>query len=973
MRPTDEKSIVSRLMDVRRPVYRNISHSTLDKTSPLHAHYVLNTLTEEMLRQSQEDAFTVAFYYNEKFDVLDYLRFLKKREIGNVAYNVMKKYLRGCSIEAIDGITTGRHSPFKRACLAVLRGELYRINEYEVSEQLCASELGEYFALGAISIHDQYVENFENVLSLCIKNNRRIINLLDYGNQKVRDALAVDLEHAYDHLLETGLIKHVIGSLDFDNILVARVAGIVNKCGMHELLASIKGIRNFRRLLDVAIAVGENREAFMCLKDIVLDRISERDEARDGEAMSGFVCMVLYYNIQYTSTDWYVCQIMDGIVATKTCSQYIEEIMKGAGFQDMARLFVEYARAMKAGPPAVEDVLCLPERFFLASLDAIGSETAVLLKRFHTNLLHARIKDAVAKAINRSVLVKYLISRNIWYDTDMEDYVPVMSAKYRLMYAAHNLEWASRNIALLREHGIPRSLYSQLKKSAFSGCLAGLEDSIVESSHSEMPANSHPDASEEHCHSEETATESHGITKFAFNASGKKLKLSEEAAAADGPCDGINMRLERIFECLKGNDSSCQEILGSVASDDEYTYIISSLFTWVEESKCLQGLGALLAGTAAGRCLSYGDFKALIAGVARKYDGHSVLRSMVAGVKIGDIKDIIKDYPEQSDAVAEGIAMRIGHSDFSTDLICAKNDLENSQNIISSKNTIAVSHEKDTGAVHELVRELVSSGSNAEAMAGIKAFAFLERPVFTVDHMLASTDDRVLAEVVKHIEHGKHNGAILGIVFTRGVLDELAAELIKLLDVSLISQADLNRIYFLFYVAPVNFIVHGIYKAGFALNDAMATELIVAMETIYDEALFEMLAGFLRGHALAAASHTAMCLRLETKNHLFRRWVLRSMDPAAVTHPFFVKICWVVANEDDLGIVRLGIELLLKHGDGNGIRNMILGWARNRKLERLTRRFYPLCMADRGFYTRLLARCGDGEEVAMLKDVYGLN
>ncbi|KAI5172469.1 hypothetical protein PAEPH01_1745 [Pancytospora epiphaga] len=161
------KKEMEKIQRIRRPLYKVVTLDNLDRSTSIHTHYVEGTLSLRELVESGCDEFTIAFYYNELFDIIDYLRYLRNEEVTNVSYNIMKLYLKNCTLEEVHEITAPVSCEIGSKCLAALRGEMYRINRVEFTAD---SPIDEYTILGIITLHDNIMSNFEVVLESFVPN-----------------------------------------------------------------------------------------------------------------------------------------------------------------------------------------------------------------------------------------------------------------------------------------------------------------------------------------------------------------------------------------------------------------------------------------------------------------------------------------------------------------------------------------------------------------------------------------------------------------------------------------------------------------------------------------------------------------------------------------------------------------------------------------------------------------------------------
>ncbi|KAI4291887.1 hypothetical protein PAPHI01_1161 [Pancytospora philotis] len=1002
------------LLELRRPLFKRIAQKDLDKSSQLYMHYRNNTVTQELLLDSSEDAFTVAFYYSSAFDIMDYLRHLRRSDITNVAYNVMKEYLKDASAAAICEITAPVQSDLGSQLLAILRGELFRISGIPLD----LASADEYTVFGYVTMYDILAQSFEEVFGAYAKINPRIIALLDINEPRVQAACAGSIAHVFEYLLETGTIYRIVPALDFKLIDGDCVVRLLSE-------ASLKHVENASRVAMAAqiidkLAVEADfvhfvstatralctpasfTKLFEPLSASVRSHLKRTEHALSAdcvEALAALSYVIMHHTKMFTTAAHFAsaavaehirCDIAAGLEKFS-----IDALMKAlagpeSSFITDARLYVIYNAFLDTHTPSIAEVLGLPDTFFMLSLARIDTAEARLLREFHINLAHDRIKQRVASSISKDLLAAYLIKRNIWFPMDMQPYAAQMTDRYKLLYAQYNLEWAVANIDEIRRIGITKHIWTVISLSAHKDILNEADRRAVDL---QVIGTEHGKRALEDETSEEHERRVKAMKGVLFRWKEEDAPENGATAADDAVVindiaykPGINTNVSQIYDTLRSEQNDFSECFSKIASDAEYLYTFKSIYEWVQDSRHVAKLGLLLKATAPFYALRYGDFSEMVAAMVAKAADHSILAHVVCSVSSEDVLRIIADYPDRSDEIAAGIGLMHGKYANPERLECGLPHLLDALKDRLARNG-AEAAEASLLAATQLVGGLVTSTANSEVLVGVKAARFLDGHGFDIAGLLGTSDDAILGYVAQQIEKGQHNAEILRIIFSRGVLDGITATLIAKLDTASVSSANMNRIYSMFYIAPLSYIEYKIYEHGFTLNDNMVTELVAALSSLYESELFGRVAQILGSYRFTQPCYHAIIQRLDTRNALFKVWAVEALgDMKAISLPYFVQYCRFIANEDDLSIVGQALRVLLRifryepsalqentaSSETRPLRSCILKWAENKKLIQLVRRVYPLCMENPQRCMTLVRNCPSSEESAMLREVYQL-
>lgn len=471
-------------LDVRKPLFKAVSHETIDKSSQLYSMYLRKELTPQLVCESGENPFVAAFIYNELYDIKEYLLHVRDMEITNQTYNIIKHYLRRQDkVFIMEYFNSPSHS--NRHILRVLKGEIYRICKYDPD---CFDE---YFFAGHVSIGDVLLPCFENVFSAFVARNPRIIDMLDVSSQRVRRAALACIGSIVDYLDDSNLLEPFLEELNFDVLSVDQIVRILSnksleKTRVPSLMAKVE---NVIKLFDVIQKGGP--EIYLCSRGLAMERISCSDVPI--ECITNYFYLMLFYDPGAFDSDM-VRSYSKGYehlepfkILLKTPGVDIDKArlydrIRDACFETDApgtiELFARFLYLLSFQVPDLEDILNFPEKFFSYGLGSIGTPDARNLKIFNDNMLNERLRRHVSANIDRGIFIKYLITRHKLFDIELDGYEDMMDERYKLMYAHHNLRWASKNIEILDKIGITDRLYRSLSNSPFKDCLTRAVNTI---------------------------------------------------------------------------------------------------------------------------------------------------------------------------------------------------------------------------------------------------------------------------------------------------------------------------------------------------------------------------------------------------------------------------------------------------------------------------------------------------------------
>ncbi|KAM0681453.1 hypothetical protein GINT2_000655 [Glugoides intestinalis] len=390
--------------------------------------------------------------------------------------------------------------------------------------------------------------------------------------------------------------------------------------------------------------------------------------------------------------------------------------------------------------------------------------------------------------------------------------------------------------------------------------------------------------------------------------------------------------LQAIFDEMKLQTPKFTQLIAQIKNSSEYIYILKLLFKWTSKNKLFVHFATFFEESIIHFHVSYNTIKDIISAVFKKFKKQDLIKALSQVVQEDEIQGFIDDFPYLQ-VIVDGIAKRADYCN--------------------------------------IIQTLLSSLSSKHVIVGTKLFSTLKTPCFNINHLINFPCDDVAFEAVKQLPENseEYTEALLQILFSRGKTDEFAAEICKKLKKDLIAAENMQRIYSLFYLNPLNFVKYEIYEHGFPLDEHISTDLIKCLCTVFSEETFSKVTGILKSFEFTQTCYEQMVISLENSNYLFKCWVFSNIDTKNISLPFFIKVCWFVSNEDNLQIVEKALNAL-KNGK---VYDLIDSWAKIKKLERLTRRVYPLKHTDRGYYKQIFERIINEEEKDMLNRVYNLS
>lgn len=613
-------------------------------------------------------------------------------------------------------------------------------------------------------------------------------------------------------------------------------------------------------------------------------------------------------------------------------------------------------------------ILDFPEKFFSYALKYDTAEDAKNLKLFNDNLLNDRLKLQLYQKIPRDLFCKYLIKRYKLFSTDLEEYEYLMDAKYKIMYGCFNLKWAAKHIQELDQIGLSDKLYRLLKNSEFKNCLESVKNipknSVFVESEIENIKKIKVSCESDICAETFAPYELKSLKKDKIVEDVIKDDMVDSSNGSYSEDDGkihsedieisdnldneylteplssdhknIHIICQKVYDSFKSDIADVSSLIFQVESSCDYEYLLNTIYNWSSQNRHFIDFQNLFIMYSSHFSISYSVCRMALLSTYKKFRSPDLIVAIAKSIKVTDIFDLIEDFKEMK--------------------------------LISDGYNILVQKYSRDNKMHEIINRMVFSDEVSQVYIGSRAYKLLISPTFDLNHLVKYKLDDIVCEAVRQLEDKKHNDLLIPVLFSRGLTDELSALICQKIDISQLNEKNLQRLYSLFYLNPLNYVKYEIYKHGFSLDDHIVLDLIKALENVYSPDLFDQIVKILKSYEFKQEAYDQIVSMLDTSNHSFKSWALQNISTENINLPFFVKFCLFVSNEDDLDLVRSAIKVL-KEGKSYDI---IDKWAQSKKFERLTRRIYPLRMTDKNFYMNLLNRCNDIDEIDMLKQAYNL-
>lgn len=943
---------------------KKISFDSLDKTSELMTLFKKNQLTKEKLLNSPENLFVIAFFYDNLFDIVDYLKYLISQPITNQSYNVIKTYARKLSHSSVCKLFDS--SPIQ----AVLKGEIYRICKMEIDD------FSPFFIYGFCTSGNILLPNFEETFEKCIEKSLDLLLLLDFSEERVYRTVIKNINSCFDYLISRNIFDKVICHIDFSKLIdidendnlkkYDRICRIF-KCSnlIDTAVQKLKELSS-NEIIEIAVIISEERMVYSKIKELVLEHIKDLKSLEHPKTILQFLFIVLYYdfstfdrtyiseictNFGCSNNDEYKLLLNDQSYQIK--GDLLEKIKNCHSFTELTKLFAEFMILAKQGNLTLGQILDLPEKFFSFALNLINSESAKNLKIFNDNLLNERLKESVYKKIDQKDFAFYLIKRYKTFPVDLTGYEYLMDGKYKQMYGLLNLKWASDHIDELK-YNLTDRLYRALKNSHYSECLSNIQYSENISIKFCSPSNKVLEflESENTRHgkkfktvdiafdnnsdsSESTVIENNTTESDKDNHDAIEVEeYSSEESVNMTLLNNSNQIIQAIYDQFKSEDSNFGILIKDFKDSKDFEYALDILFGFTSKNKKIEKFYKFFIDSIVHFTIEYGKHKEMIRFLFEKFRDFVIFENCAFSIQFSDLKSFICDFP-YTEPIYKGLGKRIEACEDQNDYTL-------------------------------LVKDLVFSNSIPSIIIGSKLFSLFKSPGFNLNHLLSFKRDEVVYEAIKQLNSSNYNNELVPILLNRGLTDEMSALICQKLDHSQLSEKNLQRIYSLFYLNPLNFIKFEIYKFGFSLDEHIVLDLIKSISTSYSESIFEKVSPILARFEFTQSCYDQMISSLDTSNSLFKDWVFENLRTENISLPFFVKLCWYVCNEDDIAYVEKAIRVL-KNGR---IFDIIEKWAKIKKFERLIRRVYPLRLIDREFYFRIFDNCTDENEKRILRSIY---
>ncbi|ORD99471.1 hypothetical protein A0H76_800 [Hepatospora eriocheir] len=441
----------------------------------------------------------------------------------------------------------------------------------------------------------------------------------------------------------------------------------------------------------------------------------------------------------------------------------------------------------------------------------------------------------------------------------------------------------------------------------------------------------------------------------------------------------VNPYFDKIADFLSINEINSAIELIKTLDSNEYHQLIKDLFMFYKNTKNLIKLTVFIKKTITEYEIDYQNIKHVI-----KECYYNDMDSKLIEIVIRTtFLQAIKDTPEFSIEIFKEIFEII--DEYNT---------QNSSDLITGLRNI-------TGNLYvEFVKYLCFGNINKEYKKSIKNFykgnlkhlvyigtsLYKSNFNFELSELIYSNvNDRILNNILNEFTcelYKKHTNQLLKIVIKRVNLDDLNALVLKNIDISQVSENNLRKIFRMFYFNPLNFVKYKLFKHGFDMDEDIALELIKSMTDLYDEELFKEASKLVKPWTFKEKITELFIEEIikDDTTYLFKRFALEYLLLDGVQLQMFVKFCLYIANEDDLTLLKFGLNILLNLRLKKNYASyfyLIDQWKMNKNLSSLIRRIYPLAnhildnkKKSKEEWFKLLEEEKDQEEKTCLIEIY---
>lgn len=970
---------IEQIKQIRKPTFKSISFENMDTNNEMYIAFKKNNLTRNDLLNSAENNFLVAFFYNELFDIKEYLKYLSETTITQQSYNVIKLYLKNIGNKNnTDFINSFFENSQNNRILKILKGEIYRIHKISIDNY------DPYFFIGYCTIGDVFLDNFEDTFNLFIDHSADTIKVLkEFGfysktliNERLINITLKNLSNCINSILSEGILDLFIDYINFTVIDIELLCKICkNSQKQNELIEKLSNILDLETSLEVFIKLSDDFNMFLIYKNFVIQKLkilTEEFIEKNKKTVFDILNILYFYepnnlfnidnlnksfDVLKEETDYKIIHKISGLDIN---NEIMNQIRPNDTFIETIQKFGIFSYFCTFNEPILNDqILELPEKFFNIALSSISTESAKNLKIFNDNPFNERLRKSIYTKIDRDIFIKYLIKRYKFFkDIDFlnEDskYEKMMDDKYKVFYALYNLEWANKHIEELNEIGISDKLYFLLKNSTFKGCLTKINyqmnnDTIKEESNnnSNNSINSNKNSSNNSINSNASNNNSnininkneidikqnYDLKMIQIETDENTKRLKNNVSEENGDQKSA---LQSIYNEFKNEERNFNKYLRNIKSKHEFYDILKTLFLWSKKRKDFLIFIEFFKISLQFFEVDFEEIYEVVLEITKKHKDIEIFKKLAVSLKIDQIPRFIDEFSEYINFIIEGLIIKIRK-------------------------------EQNTENFNKIVNLLIKSTSTSRILVGVKLYSLLKNPNFDLDDLLTNNNDNILLEVIINLKK-PNNKRLLEILYQRGVIDQFSAEICKKLVISELAVQDKERIHSLFCLNPLNYIKYEISNSGFLLDEQISIDLIKSLATVYSESTFEMVSNALSTFQWTQQCFDQMVISLDHCNFLFKSWVFDNLNTKNITLPIFIKLCWFIGNENNMEILKKAL-LILKEGK---VYDIIDSWAEMKKLDRLTIRIYPLRLNNIEIYKNKISTLKDEEELAVLNEVYDL-
>ncbi|ADM11211.1 uncharacterized protein Eint_030670 [Encephalitozoon intestinalis ATCC 50506] len=724
--------------------------------------------------------------------------------------------------------------------------------------------------------------------------------------------------------------------------------------------------------------------------------------------------------------------VREGKAGKRDILEYLKEIWKEEGdfIKNVRRKLGFGCFLGNPSKPTFDQLLELPNYYFVESLKRYRNEFLDLLLEFHEIVVPtSRRRSLIGKKIISSgykgLFIRYLIRRNKYFKVEVElsMWLKEMSPEYKIKYfcdypmaligrESQVLEGLGSNIYMLypvvlelERRSVAQEVIDQIKKHMIGAGSFGKKkceeasrleevkkikeeestkgresrkESVLEKKANEWEEQTKRTRMEGKEKEENIYDDKYPIEKIDHVLFKKRIGFI---------CNEINKRI------LNGNGlQRAGRVTSILVRDREMLERIQSILNGVNRfGKDLTNFVRFLAFFLS-YCRMEVDMLDTTLKTLKRYiseeEDDSVLYFVFMKIRLEQVEKLVVEFKENSfgvihkamcdriQGVKEGEARNMveGCVTVSTNVVPGATKKKRGGGI--GPDTVEIwDYKGQTERIQKIVMAFLSSGDESMQYLGLEGLKALGQRV-DVEKFLDSKSDRVVETALSMaIERGitcDVNEKLMKILYRRGRLDSLGKMCLRAVNIDALEKEDVDRIYEMFFIDPKSYleILPRILERGYELSEDIAVELTRLLGSSQcDEVLGNSMKALKNVEYTAEMAFEGI-LALENAKFTPKMFLVEKIwrSPSNLSTRGFLRLCVCVCNEENYAVLK-GLLQILKKGGVHA--DIVEKWKKNKSLDRLMARIYPLCLKDKIYYRDILdSMKKDAEEWKFINEFY---